>query len=331
MSNLYRGILPAVAALLFSACMATAEEAVATHEVPLNHWKHAMMTEFAEDVAGRTDGAVEFSVFPAGQLYSDVDAVAALGTGAVQMAWPVTVHLETIEPSLGFLNLPFSLTFDQMTDEMFYNDLLGLANEYLVPKGVRLLGLLRSSEGIFVFREREVTSLEDMQGLKVRVVGGKLFQDTVAAFGSSPVSVPGPELVSSMSQGVIDGAVTSAAGWRDMGDSGPYAAAIPGFSLILFAIVVDDAWLQGLDEETRNEVTTAVDEMVKNQWKNSRKVDEDIFAKRAEDGAKMWRATEEEAAAWREKAEAATSSFSQSYPDAYEKYQAIVEEFGSRN
>src|SRR5690606_16350208 len=87
-----------------------AVEMVLTSEVAATHWKTQYMNEFAKDVAARTNGEVQVKVFPASQLYNDQDAVAALGTGAVHMVWPVSVRLETLDAGLGYLNLPFGLS-----------------------------------------------------------------------------------------------------------------------------------------------------------------------------------------------------------------------------
>ncbi|MCD8494440.1 MAG: hypothetical protein LRY23_01265 [Burkholderiaceae bacterium] len=86
----------ATAALL--ATSASATELVLPSEVAATHWKTGYMQEFADQVAKRSNGEVTVKIFPAGQLYNDQDAMAALGTGAVHMVWPVAVRTETIEP-----------------------------------------------------------------------------------------------------------------------------------------------------------------------------------------------------------------------------------------
>jgi len=45
------------------------------------------MNQFADEVKRKTGGAINVKVFPGSQLYNDQDAMAALGTGSVQMVW----------------------------------------------------------------------------------------------------------------------------------------------------------------------------------------------------------------------------------------------------
>lgn len=320
----------ALFALGLSTSTAISAEVVATHEVPLNHWKHAMMEDFAKKLAERTNGEIEFKVFPSAQLYSDADAVAALGTGGVHMTWPVSVHLETVDPNVGVLNLPFSLNYDQMVDPVFYKEVVDLTNSYLEPKGLKVLGYFRSSEGLLAFRNQAVTKLDEIKGMKVRVVGGKLFQDAVAAFGANPVSIPGPELVPAISQGVIDGAITSATGWRDMDSAAPHATLISGFSLILFAIVIDKAWFDDLSPELQQTMQDTVNEYVEAQWQSSRKVDEDLFEKRAADGAVLTRIEGDAVKEWSDKAAISNATFNDAHKEVAERYAKIVADYEAR-
>lgn len=65
-----------------SAGVAAADELVLPSEVAATHWKTDYQNEFAQKVGERTGGAIDVKVFPAGQLYNEQDALAALGTGA---------------------------------------------------------------------------------------------------------------------------------------------------------------------------------------------------------------------------------------------------------
>jgi len=193
-----------------------AVEMVLTSEVAATHWKTQYMNEFAKDVAARTNGEVQVKVFPASQLYNDQDAVAALGTGAVHMVWPVSVRLETLDAGLGYLNLPFGLSDKKMENACFANGLTELISARLKSRQLEVLGLLRTADLFFIFRDRDVKSLADMQGAKLRVTGGRIFLDMVRGFDASPISMAASEMSSALAQGAIDGVLTSPAGWAEM-------------------------------------------------------------------------------------------------------------------
>lgn len=111
-----------------------AAEMVLPSEVAATHWKTGYMNEFAETVKKRTNGALVVKVFPAGQLYNDQDAMAALGTGAAHMVWPVAVRLETIDPRTGIINLPFAITDEQMVNRCFADGLTKFMSAYVEPR-----------------------------------------------------------------------------------------------------------------------------------------------------------------------------------------------------
>ncbi len=144
------------------------------------------MNDFADDVKKRTNGALVVKVFPASQLYNDQDALAALGTGAVHMVWPVAVRLETIDPRTGIINLPFVLSDDLMENKCFNDGITKLMSSYVEPRKLAVLGFLRTSDLMFTFKDRDVQKLEDLKGAKIRVTGGKVFLDMMQEHQREP-------------------------------------------------------------------------------------------------------------------------------------------------
>jgi len=98
--------LMAATALFLVPVASVAGELVLTSEVPATHWKTGYMEEFGKLVEEKTGGDLTVSIFTAGQLYTDQDALAPLGTGGVHMVWPVSVRLETMVPAVGVMACP---------------------------------------------------------------------------------------------------------------------------------------------------------------------------------------------------------------------------------
>src|SRR3990167_136865 len=109
------------AALVFGGLPARAADVVLPSEVPASHWKTNYLNQFADEVKKRTNGALNVKVFPGAQLYNEQDAMAALGTGAVHMVWPLAARLETIDPRTGIISLPFMLSDELMENRCFAN------------------------------------------------------------------------------------------------------------------------------------------------------------------------------------------------------------------
>lgn len=71
-------------------------------------------------------------------------------------------------------------------------------------KGVHVLGVFTHGPGQIYNTKRPVTSLKDLEGLKIRV-GGGLVNEVAKALGTVPMLKPAPESYELLSQGVADG------------------------------------------------------------------------------------------------------------------------------
>lgn len=326
MSMLKRVIAASAAICTFAATSPAvlAEELVLPNEVAASHWKTGYMKQFAELVDKRTHGEIDVKIFPSAQLYNDQDALAALGTGAVQMVWPVSVRIETIDPRLGAINLPFTLTDELMTDQCYAKGLTELMSSYVEPRNLKILGMLRAADLFFVFADREVQKIEDVKGAKVRVIGGRVFLDTIRSLGASPVSMPASEMSSALGQGAIDGIFTSAAGWAEMiGKTGKYGWYVPNFSLSTYSVVVDKMWFDALPQAQQDAITTSMDEIVAKQWKEVVVEDQKLIDKMTAQGLKFHTAGPEEITRWEKVSEANKQTFASAHPDVLPAMQAV--------
>lgn len=299
---------------------ASAEDLVLPSEVAASHWKTDYQNEFAAMVAERTGGEISVKVFPAGQLYNEQDALAALGTGAVHMVWPVSVRMESIAEETGIINLPFAVSDEQMSNGCFASGLSELMSSYVEPRGLAILGLLRTADLFFIFKDREVQTMEDLEGAKVRVTGGRVFLDTMNRLGISPVSMAASEMSTAMSQGAIDGVFSSPAGWAEMiGMTGKYGWYVPGFQLSMYAVVVDKAWLEGLSPEHQEAISSSIKEISERQWVDAKAADEKLVQGMVDQGAIFHVADDAEMERWRSLAEESSASFTEAHAEVVAK------------
>ncbi len=317
-------LLLAAAATALPALPAMSADLVLPSEVAVSHWKTDYMNEFAKTVTERTKGGVNVKVFPASQLYNDKDAMAALGTGSVQMVWPVTVRLETVDPRAGILTLPFGLTDNAMLNRCYNDGVTKLVSSYLEPRGLQVLAFLRAADLVFVMRGKDVQRMEDMKGLKIRVIGGKVLLDTVRSFDASPISMAASEMSTALSQGAIDGAFTSPGGWTEMiGTTGKFGWYVPGMSLATYAILVDKPWLEALPADHRAAVTETMADIAQRQWQEAMNDDKKQIEKIKALGSTFRVASPAEILRWREKGRANSASFVEKYPDVAQKVAAL--------
>ena len=312
--------IAALTACFSLATAANGTEIIMTSEVATTHWKTQYMQAFADRVGERTQGAVKAKLFAGGQLYNDQDAMAALGTGAVHMVWPVTVRVESVDPRAGVINLPFAISDAQMDNACFKSGLTKMISSYVEPRNLQVLDFLRAADMFFVFRDKNVKVMEDLRNTKVRVTGGRVFLDMMRGLGTSPVSMAASEMSTALAQGAIDGIFTSPAGWAEMiGPTGKYAWHVPGLSIATYAVVVDKGWMASLPDDHRQAIIETITEIGERQWREAMAADEKLIKRMTDGGAAFNVADEAEKARLQKSIAGGLKTFTDRYPETVEQ------------
>jgi len=275
-------------------------------------------------VSKSTNGAVKGKYFEASQLYNDRDGLAALGTGAVHMVWPVTSRLEPIDPRLGIASLPFALSSTDMGNKCFAQGFTGMMSDYLAPKGLGILGFARTADLMFLMKSKDIQKLEDLRGQKIRVIAGKTMLDAMRSAQASPVAMAASEMSAALAQGAIDGMLTSPAGWVNVvGPTAKHASLFPGMSLATSAVVVDKKWFDALPAAHRTAIQAALDEILARQWKETVRADEELIAKMVAQGGTYRVIPPNEVARMKARFAPAGEEFRKQNPEAVAKFEGL--------
>jgi TRAP-type C4-dicarboxylate transport system substrate-binding protein len=302
---------------------------IMTHELPETFFKHKYMQKFKDIVEEKSDGQLEVTIYSGGQLFKDGEAIQALGTGSVHMVWPVSAHLEALNEEYGIVSLPFGLNDETVLENPeFSKDLTGLLNSFVEDKGIRVLGLMRTAEGIILTSDHEIKNLKDLTGLKIRTVSGQVATDMVDSFNGTGVSMPATEIATSLSQGVIDGVNTSPDGWKDVvGSAAKYGMVVPGMQILTYSIVADKAWFEQLPEDLQKLIQDTLDELTASQWKESIDIDKEFIKKVTDDWGKVHYIPEGDVDEWKKTTEEVQKKFEQRFPDALKKFNEISDKY----
>jgi len=200
-----------IAALPLAFCLPGLAQAATTLKMaevhPAGYPTVVAMENLGNKLDKATDGELKYRMFSGGVLGSEKEVVEQLQIGAVQMT---RVSLGTLGPvvsDVNVFNMPFVFRdhehmrkvidgeigqelLDKITDSEF--DMVGLA---WMDGGVRNL-----------YTKEPVRSIEDLKGMKIRVIGNPLFIDTLNAMGAQGVAMDTGEIFSALQTGVIDGA-----------------------------------------------------------------------------------------------------------------------------
>lgn len=165
---------------------------------------HLTAVKFQELVNEYTNGRVGVQIFPSNALGTETEVAQALRMGSIEAEILYTGNLVPLAPSAGVLMLPYAYTTTEQAHSAM-DTLLDPLNERLVPEaGVRALGLLEKGFRVLT-TSQPVETLDDLQGMKIRVSPNDIAIKTFQAWGIEPLPMDWAEVFPALQQRVIDG------------------------------------------------------------------------------------------------------------------------------
>ena len=160
---------------------------------------------FADEVDKLSGGKMKIRAFGAASLGSDVQMQQALIGGAQEMMVGSTATLVGITKEMALWDTPFLFNSAQEADAVLDGPVGTKVKAKLEEKG--LVGLVYWENGFrnLTNNKRAVTKLEDMDGIKLRVMQNTVFLDSFKALGANAIPLPFSELFSALETKAVDG------------------------------------------------------------------------------------------------------------------------------
>lgn len=161
--------------------------------------------KFAELVAQKSGNKLQVKLFAGGTLGGDVQTVSALQGGTIEMTVLNAGILSSQVKDFEAFDFPFLFNnakeVDAVTDGPFGQKLLGkLESKGLIGLGYWELGFRNLTNS-----KRALTKVEDIAGLKIRVIQSPIYIDMFNALGANATPMPFPEVYPALEQKAIDG------------------------------------------------------------------------------------------------------------------------------
>ncbi len=300
-------------------------EAVLVHDIAPPHPRYQHFYEMVAEVAKRTSGLLTIAINPGGKiLYPGQASLDAVRSGKAPLTFVNSAFLQSINPSLGFVNLPFTVN-DEMMKPGVAEGIIKLIQGYVEPSRLQVLGMMRGADTIFIFKKHQVRKPEDLKGLKIRVAGPGVYQEIVRSFGAEPAVIPAIEMGSALERGVIDGIITSPGGWGKNVQDAPIGSLVPGLIFYTYFMIADKSWLDGLSSEQRQALIDGARTKVTEKWKEMQQDDSELISTLvSRRGASFWSVPAKELRPWKERVEGVTRKFANAYPEVIQQFRAIV-------
>ena len=169
-----------------------------------NIWNQTAQ-RFADAITERTDGRVTVAIAAGGTTGSWEEAIEALQIGTNDVVLESIGTLDRYDPLPGVEAFPYLVRDLDHFRAVYYGPVGAEFSDAIAERaGFRIIGAgYRGARKLSA--NREVSSLEDLQGLTLRVPPLRMYRRTWEMLGASAVPMPATEIYTALQQGVIDG------------------------------------------------------------------------------------------------------------------------------
>jgi TRAP-type mannitol/chloroaromatic compound transport system substrate-binding protein len=207
MNNIHKTILAGTITGLFSMSALAADFVFKIQSSdPSGDKNYQVQQEWAERVGKMSNGRVEIKLLPVGSVVKHTETLSAIKIGVIDGHITATSYFSGQDPAFGLIGNTVGAWSDttQLLQYMNYGGGNELMTELYAPYGVQFIGA--STTGVESFVSKiPLEGVADLKGLKLRAPEG-LVQQVFAAAGAAPVNLPGSEVFTGLSKGVIDAA-----------------------------------------------------------------------------------------------------------------------------
>jgi tripartite ATP-independent transporter DctP family solute receptor len=156
-----------------------------------------------------TNGRVSIQMYPSMQLGGEKEMIEQAQVGALQIARISVGPMGPIVPELNVFNLPFMFRdnahMEKVIDGPIGDELLKKLSEHPTAGLIGLAWMNAGSRHVYNSRH-PIKAVEDLKGLKIRMMGNPVFVDTMNSLGGNGIAMGYDQLVNALQTGVVDGA-----------------------------------------------------------------------------------------------------------------------------
>ena len=169
------------------------------------------MDKFAELVEEKSGGQITVKRYPGGTLGGDVQTISALQGGTVEMTTMNAGILASVAKDFALVDLPFLFESPKEADAVMDGPVGTALAAKLPENGLVGLGYWELGFRQLSNNRHPITKVDDIAGLKIRVIQSPIYIDLFNALGANAVPMPFTELYTALETGAIDGQENPAA------------------------------------------------------------------------------------------------------------------------
>lgn len=161
--------------------------------------------KFNELIKEKSGGRIQVEYKSNGTLGDEDELLQQVMTGSIQSTCVSTSTFSDYTDTLDALQLPFLYTDYEQERIALQSDEARALYAQMEELDVKITDVVEIGTRQFANKVRPITSMEDLKGIKMRIVPSSLLNDVAAAIGMTSTPVSYSEIYASLQSGVIDG------------------------------------------------------------------------------------------------------------------------------
>ena len=259
----------------------------------------SLLKYFKPYVEEKSGGKIVVEVYNNSVLGGDRQLFESLQVNTVQGSFGPMSVLASFAPDFSICDAPFLFKDKKTAYAALDGEFGALMAKSLPQKGMRLLGYGENAFRSISTNTKPVNKLEDMKGLKIRVMESPMYINTMKALGANPTPMAFNELYTALQQGTVDG--------QDNGVVLTYTAKL--HEVVKYytftehcyaanAYVFSEEFLQSLPADLLKVVEDGTKHALDNQRRLNTEMEESLIKEIEKSGVKVARLSAEEKARW---------------------------------
>jgi len=280
----------------------------------------------AEQINEKSGGQIAPKVYHSGMLSGGKGQaeIEMCQHGTIEIHVTSSAYLANLVPKISVVSLPFMFESIEQVGGLVRSDSpsLEVINEELSSKKLRIIAWWPRGFRQLTVAENPITTFEDFQGLKLRVMTNLMYVDIINAMGANPVPMAWGEVYNALQLKTIDGQENA----EDVVYSSKIYEAqshmtIWDYSTDLEVVLVSLDWWNELPDAKRNLIQEVADASVANQEKILKANTKELRGKLLEAGITIHTLSADEKAKFKEATQSVWKKyeriFSKTYLDAF--------------
>jgi tripartite ATP-independent transporter DctP family solute receptor len=181
----------------------------ATDVHPLGYPTVEAVVRMGKKLEEATKGRLSIQMYPSMQLGGEKEMTEQAQVGALAMARISVGPIGTLVPDLNVFNLPFVFRdtqhMEKVIDGEIGQELLKKVSDHPTLNLIGLNWMNAGTRNVYNSK-KPIKTIDDLKGLKIRMMGNPLFVDTMNALGGNGVAMGFDQLINALQTGVVDGA-----------------------------------------------------------------------------------------------------------------------------